>query len=369
MVMLTLWLPHLNSVKPFLPDMPLEGSYDKAARPEFTSETWFEGTFQSNAEKWLNENFSTRDLLIRLRNQYYYSVFRIAMANGVAIGKEGVLFEQGYIDAFYGKDFAGEEFLSDKLTRWKRVEKGLDSIGVKAFLALAPGKASYFEDSFSERIKDYHRPLTNYQFIEQHCNVHGIRCLDLKKLFHLWNDTSQYPLFPKYGTHWSFYGAAHAIDTVRGYIQHMTNRRLPEFSFDIEMSDEARDTDNDIGRGMNLLFIPKKERLAYPIRYFSVDSTLEPTKLLVIADSYYYTFITSGFADRVVSYGGFWFYFKVAEPHHMFSSSVVEELNILEELKKQDAVMLMMTEPQLGRFGWGAVEKLEEVLYPKSENP
>lgn len=351
----------------FLPKWKLNGSFDPAPDADFSWDAWFDGSYQPPKEKWLNEQIGAREYLIRLRNQYYFSTFHIAKANGVIPCKNGVLVDQGYADAFYGNDFAGHEFLTERLRGWKHVQEGLDSLGVKAFLTLAPGKASFFEEDFPEFLKQEHRPMTNYQFIRDWGSANDLNILDLKRLFHLWNDTSTYPLFPKGGIHWSEYAAAHVCDTLRGYIQSQTNRPLQKFWFDINVSDTARGGDNDIADGMNLIFTPKKERLAYPVRYFGEDSTIVPTKFLVIADSYYYALIYSGFADRVCSYGGFWYYFRQAEPGHMFSSTNVEELNLLEELKKQDVLMLLMTEPQMQRFGWGSVEKLEEVLFPESE--
>ncbi|MCF8277277.1 MAG: hypothetical protein K9J17_11135 [Flavobacteriales bacterium] len=368
LVLASLSLPLLQRNFRFIPAWPLDGSFQSASEPEFDWNDWFDGNFQSAEETWLNEQIGAREYLVRLRNQYYFDVFDMAMANGVSPGKDGVLLDVGYVDAFYGKDFAGEDVLTDKLLRWKHVQRGLDSVGVKAFLALAPGKGSFFEDKFSDFLKDEHRPITNYEFIADFALGNDIRLLDLKKLYHSWNDTSRFPLFPKGGIHWSEYGVAHVCDTLRGYIQSLTGRPLQKFWYDIEISDTARGGDNDIAVGMNLLFTPNHEKLAYPIRYFGEDSTITPTKFIVIADSYYYGIMRSGFGDRVCSYGGFWFYFKDAQPSHVFPTSNVEELDILEELKKQDVLMLMMTEPQMQRFGWGSVEKLEELLYPKTES-
>ena len=359
-----LWIPMGNEILDYLPKRPLHGSFELIEEPEFIWSDWFEGSFQPKKEEWLNQEMPGRDLLVRLRNQYYFSVFQEAKANGVSPGRNGVLLDVEYVAAFYGTDFKGEEFLGDKLRRWKRVQQGLDSLGVKAFITLAPGKGSYFEDDFSDFLRDEHQPMTNYQFIKDWGEGNGLRILDLKHVFHTWNDTTTYPLFPKGGIHWSEYGVALACDTLRGYIQSVTGRPLQKFWFDIEVSDTARGGDNDIAVGMNLLFTPNEQRLAYPIRYFGEDSNIEPTKLLTIADSYYYGIIYSGFADRVCSYGGFWYYFQETYPSELFEYGRVEDIDILETIKQQDVLMLMMTEPQLKRLGWGSIEKLEELLYP-----
>ncbi|MDB4655803.1 hypothetical protein OAE48_03045 [Flavobacteriales bacterium] len=365
LVMGVLWLPTTNKMFGLFPAWTLNGSYETLQEPVFIWDDWFNGEFQKKFEPWFNEQIGGREYLIRFRNQYYFSVFNMAMANGVTPAKDGVLLDVGYVDAFYGKDFAGEEFLTDRLRKWQRIERGLDSIGVKAFMTLAPGKGSFFEEQFTDFLKDKHRPTTNYKFIKSWGDENGLRVLDLKSVYHSWNDTSRYPLFPKGGIHWSEYGAAHICDTLRGYIQTVTGRPLQEFWFDIELSDTARGADSDIADGMNLLFTPKEEKLAYPIRYFGEDSDIDPTNFLVIADSYYYMLMHSGFGNRVANYGGFWFYFEDAQPHGQFPSNNVEELDILAEIKKQDVLMLMMTEPQMQRLGWDAIDELERVLYPR----
>jgi len=362
--MLLVSLPLVNDIYRILPRMPLNGSYANAAEPEFSWSTWLDGSYQSAAEPWLNESVSCRDLLVRLRNQYYFTVFDQAKANAVIALNDGVLVEQAYLDALYGDDFAGEDFLLDKLKRWKRVQKGLDSIGVKAVLAFAPGKGSYYEHLIPEHLQSTHKPFTNYSFIKQWGAENQLNMLDLKGAFHAWSDTSRYPLFAKGGIHWNEYGVVKACDSIRGYLQWITGRPLRKFWYSIEVSDTVRGGDNDIANGMNLLFTPKEEKLAYPFRYFGEDSTIAPTRLLTIADSYYYGIIYSGFANRICSFGGFFYYFQETYPSERFASGNVSELDLLSVLKEQDVVMLMMTEPQLKRFGWGSVEKLEEVMYP-----
>lgn len=368
MAMATIWAPMANDLFEYLPSWSLNGSFEVLEKPKFKWDEWREGSYQPKEEAWLNQEMGGREYLVRLRNQYYFSVFNEAKANGVSPAKDGVLLDTEYVAAFYGTDFAGEEFLTEKLRKWKRVQHGLDSLGIKAILCLAPGKGSFYEDQFSDFLKDKHQRMTNYQFIRNWGSENELRILDLKKCYHNWNDTASYPLFPKGGIHWSEYGIALVCDTLRGYIQSVTGRPLQKFWYDLEISDTARGGDNDIAVGMNLLFTPNKERLAYPIRYFGEDPGIQPTKLLTIADSYYYGIVYSGFCDRICSFGGFWYYFRETYPSEIFSGRNVDDLNILEELKKQHVLMLMMTEPQLKRLGWGSIERLEELLYPPKTN-
>lgn len=366
-VIVLLWISIADSQHEFILEPPLKGAIQEVKKPTFSLGTWFEGTYQDSAEKWLNDNIGGRNFLIRLRNQVYFDVFKIAKANGVIVGKNGVLFEKDYIEAFYGRDFQGEEYLTDKLTRWKHVQQGLDSIGVKAFLALAPGKAGFFEDAIPDRMRGESGQMTNYRFVTDWAQQNDLNLLDFQQLYHLWEDTSQYPLYTKGGIHWTEASVAYVCDTLRGYVQNLTGRPLQTFGYYFQFSDKPRGSDNDIADGMNLLVTPMERGLPYPRRQFGTDSTIAPTHFLAIGDSYYFTIFYSGCADRLFTPGGFWFYFREGHPRDSFGYGPVTELDILAELKKQDVVMLLMTEPTLKRFGWGSVEKLEELLYPKKQ--
>ena len=366
LVLITLFSSLIEKNFELLPDRELKGSFNTAPEPDFIIDDWFEGTFQSSYEAYLKDALGGRDYLVRIRNQYHFSVFNKAMANSVVPAKDDVLLDHDYVAAFYGDDFKGEEFLTEKLVRWKRVQEGLDSIGVKAFLAMAPGKGSFFEDQITEELLSTHKPQTNYSFIVDWAEKNDLRLFDIKKVYHTWADTSRYPLFPKGGIHWSEYGVALVLDTLRGYIQNVTERPLQEFWFDIRVADEPEGTDNDIGEGMNLLFTPKEKGLAYPFRYFGEDSTIAPTRLLTIADSYYFNIFSSGFADRICSHGGFWYYYQAAYPGEKYgNTNDMNKIDVLHELKQTDVLMLMSTEPQLKRFGWGAIDSLEKILYPR----
>lgn len=351
-----LWLPWAQQCFRLADEWPLHGHSEPSPAAEFTWESLLSGDFAQAFEQQLKELTGFRAHLIRLRNQVYFSLFDIAKANAVVVGKEGMLLDVEYIDAYYGSDFVGQDSLLRTMLRWKELQDTLLRHGTHAVLVFAPGKASFFPESFPEHLRRPQRPHTNYAFMRHLCDSLGVTTIDLKAHFHAMADTSRYPLFTRGGIHWSEYGATLAQVQLGSELGAMLQRPLDSIGLRIELSTVPRGTDDDIERGMNLLFKLPRDTLAYAIPAYS--KTGHAPTLLAIGDSYYWNLFLNGFRDRLCRHGGFWYYFREAHPNEVFQGRNVDQLTLREEVLKNEVLLLMMTEPQLRRFGWGSIEAL-----------
>jgi len=363
LLLLGLSLPLVQSRFSLVEEWPLHGHSDPAPAPKLTVDSVFSGEFADSFEPYLQENTGFRGHLIRLRNQIFYSVFRIAKANAVVVGKDDMLLDSEYISAYYGTDFVGEELLSEKLRMWKELQDTLLAHGTHAVLVFAPGKASYFPEYFPDRFLREPAPWTNYAFARKLADSLGVTCFDLKAYFHAMEDTSSLPLFTRGGIHWSEYGAVLAQMRLGRQLENLLGKQMDDFGLRIDLDTEPRGTDNDIELGMNLLYELPRDTLAYCVPLYA-DTFYKP-KVLAIGDSYYWNLFLNGFRDRLCSHGGFWYYFREAHPDVVFGHRPVDELDLREEVLKNEVLMLMMTEPQLPRFGWGSIESLHEVFCKK----
>ena len=119
LLLFTIWQQHYN----YFHIKPLNGSFAKKESPVFSWDTWFSGTYQHDKEADKNENFGFRNFFVRLNHQIDFSIFGQARASGVIVGKENYLYEQGYIDAYYGKDFIGYNKVTEYLKKIKQIQK------------------------------------------------------------------------------------------------------------------------------------------------------------------------------------------------------------------------------------------------------
>jgi hypothetical protein len=365
-LMVLLWLPMAQQRWILVDEWPLKGHAEPIPKAVFTLEGLVSGEFTKAFENKLPDHVGFRGHLVRLRNQFYYTLFRIAKANSVVVGKDEVLLDGKYIDAYYGADFAGKDFHLEKMLMWKELQDTLLKHGTHAVLVFAPGKASFFPDDIPDHLVRAKASVTNYAYLKHLSDSLGVTTVDLKAHFHAMADTSKYPLFTRGGIHWSEYGATLAQVQLGKELGALLDCPLDSISLRIELDSNPRGTDNDVELGMNLLFKLPQDTLAYAIPTYS--KTGHAPTLLAIGDSYYWNLFLNGFRDRLCRHGGFWYYFREMHPAEVFGHKTNEQINLRNEVLKNEVLMLLMTEPQLPRFGWGSIETLHGVFCEKKEN-
>ena len=86
-IFVLLFIPILQMQFSVVNVKPLNGAIKSVERPNINFSSWFSEDFQSQAEKYLNQIFGFRNWFVRLNNQVNYSLFNIAQAKGVIVGK------------------------------------------------------------------------------------------------------------------------------------------------------------------------------------------------------------------------------------------------------------------------------------------
>ena len=282
---------------------PLYGYYNLRDKPQlkwFTWERWFSDKFQDTLSKSLQDHVVFRELLIRLNNQYKLNLFDETDMKNIVVGKENYLFEEGYILEYLGRNFTGKTYIDEKLRRTKWVqdylkrEKNIDLI-----IVFEPGRASFFPEFIPERYQPQHKTLSNYQYYAQRCKGLDIHNLDLNAYFLSMKTTSPFPLYPKYGVHWSTYGMTLAMDTLIHYIENTRNIDMPEvICNNIISSTEYSDIDWDIEKSMNLLYkLPQSEAMAHLEITFNNDAHKTKPDILTIGDSYCWSIFNAEIPD------------------------------------------------------------------------
>jgi len=351
--------------------LPLKGDVRKADKIDLTLETWFEESYQSKLETFLNENFGFRNFYVRLYNQLYYSFFSKAKANGVIIGKYNYLYESGYIEAYFGRDFIGKETIDNKVNKLKFIHDTLLTLNKKLIIAFAAGKASFYPEYIPDNLVT-EKKLTNYKYYTEKVAEKELYNIDFNAWFLQMKDTSKHCLYPKTGIHWSSYGMYLVADSLIKYIEHIINKDLPEMNVSkIETSEKMRDTDADIEEGMNLLFNISNHEMSYPSITYTTKDKYKP-KVLVIADSYYWGLYNAGLSSRVFDNGQFWFYNKAVYPESFTKKTFTTDLNLKQQIANYEVIILLSTEATLKQFAWGFIDEayklftsLDNISYKK----
>lgn len=341
---------------PFIKIMPLRGAITKVEQPKLNAASWFSEDFQSQAEKYLNQNFGFRNFFVRLNNQLKYSLFNAAQANGVIIGKQNYLYEESYILAYLGKDFIGEEAIADQMQKLKFVQDALKTRNIDIILVLAPGKGSFYPEFIPDKYDIRDKSITNHQVYVEQAKLNQVNYIDFSTWFLNQKDTSTYHLYPKTGIHWSYYGANIATDSLVSYIESLRNIDMPDMVWDtIEVRNNLYGVDNDIEKGMNLLSSIPNYPMPYPRISISQENKTKP-KAIIVADSYYWQLHNAGYSKNLFDHGEFWFYNNQVYPPRSKNGTKVKDLKLLDEIYQRDVIIIMCTEPFLKRQFWGFID-------------
>lgn len=361
-----LFVPLIQFKLKFVDEMPLNGSFTPLESPVLTSENWFNGTYQDQKVNFLNENFGFRNFFVRTYNQTYYSLYNQARANGVVIGKQNYLYEENYIKAYLGSDFIGNELISEQVKKIQLVSDSLKAKGIELIIVFAPGKGSFYPEYIPEKYDLLKKSITNYEVYREQLSSTTIHFLDFNQWFRKMKKNAAYPLFPKTGIHWSKYGEILAADSIINYINSTRqNHQIPSIQMSkIEISSTMKDTDDDIEKGMNLLFDIKDLTMGYPA-FEIVKKNENSPKVLTIADSYYWG-LYFNLSEEVFNNGQFWYYNELIYPESFVKELKVSEIDIQKSVEENDVIMVLSTDANLSSFPFGFINQLYE-KYTKSK--
>ena len=351
-----LFLPFIQEQFKLVDSVPLNGAIVQAQPKKLTLTNWLDGTFQTEKEKYINENFGFRNHLIRLNNEFAFKVFKRAKANGVVVGKKNYLFELIYINAFYGNDFIGADKIAAKMRQLRYVQDTLSKLNKSIFFVIAAGKGSFYPEYFPDRCLQK-KKVTNYQVYKKYLQSYQINHIDFNSYFIQHKKTSKFPLYPQYGIHWSHYGMFLAADSIVKYIEKNRNIDMPNLYYKYVTISQPKETDYDIARGMNILDTLKSFNMAYPNILFEKKGNKTMPSMLVVADSFYWGMFNFGISN-VFNESHFWYYNQEVYPDSYKHPLKTNEVKFSSEIQKHDVFMIMATETNLVDAGWGFIEKL-----------
>lgn len=340
-------------------------------KPKLDKESWFSGEYQSLKDDYNNDHWAFKELFVRLNNQLYYQWFNQLRVNLFVSGKNDYVFSETFIFSAFGDDYIGEEKIKSKLQKAKVVQDTLKKKGIDLLLVYAPGKAEHCKEYIDEK---YIHPIkrTNYQDYVSLSKQLGLNTLDLLDYFQKLKPKSPYPLFPKFGHHWSYYGECLATDTIIKHIEKLHQCDMPDIVWNnIEVVDTARSRDADVLKSMNLFKNPQQNmQLAYPEVMFENDTAKNKTRVLTISDSYWYGPVYMGVPQQCFAGGSFWYYYNKVIPSPIPGEKVeVWQLDLKQEIESNQVIMVLYSDGNLPTFANAFIDDAYELYTnPKAYN-
>jgi len=372
LIVIVMVFPAIQGKWSIIKEPELQGDFKELHKPDFTWSAFYSNTFQAKFEPWLEQNIGFHNSLVRLTNQLDYSLYRKPNAEGIVIGEQDYIFEYDYIRQLTGRDYVGMDFMDEKLRHLKYVQDYLKSVhGIDFMIVFMPGKASFYKELIPAKYLKKDSDSTNYKVYLEEMKKRDIRYVNLNTFFHDLKKNSKYPLFPKYGTHWSIYGMSRASKVLIDSLESFTGKKFNDYDPDsLYFSTHPLRTDYDGGKALNLLCNMSREEFAYPFYRFGDDPNRFKPRVLTIGDSFYWNIFNAGIPKNLFANEAFWYYNHKVYPDFYSKPVFTSDLNLKKEVGSMDVIMVMVTERFLNIFDWKLIDQLYYLYTPDYiENP
>ena len=325
----------------------------------------WDGSSQSGAETWINQELTLRTWMIPIRNQIMYSVFHTSTNDAVILGKNNNLFEERYLTAETQitppVSDSDMDILADKI---RTLNLKLEEKGKSLFVFITPSKAHIYSEDipglYLELAPDI-KEESSYSKLVQRLKTDGIAYFDSVPFVLELKERASYPVYTKTGVHWSRVAALEAAQQLMDAMEEQLEINLPEISVDYEPTPEAIEPDRDLEE---LLNIWKGQDLTFYAPVINVtESGKDSIGLLARGGSFMQT---SVFALTGQGYFDSYFYMEntlLVDDGEISNFSEYEELDLTAELEQADIVLLEVNEEAVDRMGFGFIEYMLDNIF------
>ncbi len=358
-------LPFVQQCFPFITSGELSGDFTNAPDVEFSWAKWIDGSYQKGKADFCNDHLGFRPDLLRLNNQIDFSLFGECHAVWTLLGTHQCLFQAPYIEAYYGRDFVGYKSILERSIKLKAIQDTLARLGKSLVLVYAPNKARFFPEYFPENRMHEQKTVTNYEEYRRLGDSLGINQIDMNAWFVSMKNKSKELLFAKQGIHWTVYGEILAGDSLTRYIERTRHIHVPHPDWSqIEHSTEPRSGDDDVERGLNLIFPITTETFGYPVIKDVPDSGFKKPNVIYVGDSYAFKMLIFGIPGRMNGNCEYWGYFNDVHGINGTWATYIKDYDWKGAIDKNDCVALVYTEFNLRDLGSGFIDAAYDRYYP-----
>jgi hypothetical protein len=360
--------PEFQAQLKVIKSKPLSGVFENAAPPLLTMESWNKQTYQAQYAKHFDDSLGLKSDFVRLYNQLDFSFFNVVHASKIIQGKENYLYSVDYLHAAAGKDFAGMAAIDNRIRDLKKVQELLwNQHKIFLLVVLCPDKSTLYPEYIPDNYRSRQKKMTNVKYIAQRCVEEGVHVIDFNPYFLSMKDKSRYPLIPKTGIHWSYFGAYFAADSMARYLKAKTGFPVPKIVLDSISSPVLPiGEDNDMGVTLNLIWDIPCPKLGYPKFHGVVEPGQSKPAALFVGDSFYWNWYYNGMIGTLFSNSDFWYYCQDVFPQSSQKSTSVSEIDVEDALKRQNFIILIQVNGAYGNIGFGFTEIAMSALDPKN---
>ncbi len=337
-------------------------------------ESFSNGSFQESLAAYVNDQIGFFAFFVKLHNQLEYTLFGNIFTGDVVAGKDDYLYEQPYIDAYFGEDYLGMMKIRKYGNTFKALQDSLEARGKIVMMGMATGKAYYYPEYLPYQKE---RDSTNHEYFLQDFKERGINHIDFHPVFEELKKEYGDLLFPKYGIHWSYFSNFFVADTIVKYMEAKMGWDLPNIEMtELNFSSEPLYYDNDISGSMNLFREPRPDSMAYPEFEWEPKQGKDSKKILIIGDSFGWELVERmRIGQECFDSMEFWYYNITCyttdsrNNHRDELPYLVRHRDLNEVLDEYDAFLIIANEPNMASRGFKFPIRMLKTLQDSSFKP
>lgn len=171
-------------------------------------------------------------------------------------------------------------------------------------------------------------------------------------------------LYAKQGIHWTVYGEVLAGDSLMRYIEKLRGIHVshPDWS-QMERTTEPRCGDDDVQKGLNLIFPVATETFAYPVIKDVPDSGGKPN-VIYLGDSYAFKMLIFGIIHKMNANCEYWGYFNDVHGINDNKFTYIKDYDWKGAIGVNDCMVLIYTEFNLKDLGNGFIDQAYDHYFP-----
>lgn len=329
-----------------------------------------DGSYQSTLNDVWNNTFPGRKALMKVRNQILYSTLHVSPNANVVIGKQGYLYEPGYI-YYYEKVYspAPDDYFLNLKEKLEGINRLLSSYDKELYVFITPSKADFYPEFFPERydLLNCRQDILedNYTDFIAMLNATGIKYFDA--ICYIKNNEDlgfRAPVFYKSGIHWSNVWGNKASEAFLDYMNECSRFDMGKIYVSESKSDIPVYAASDLYDSLNLICTPKEEWYTTTVKL--INEGEDHPNVFYRGGSFMgqsiNEIIKMGIFDKSVHFENSYYFIDGYEKYVPISAfDAYEEIDDLDQLLGQsDILVLEVNEGAIPNMSWGFIEYILE---------
>ena len=235
----------------------LNGVVAETEKPAFSVDAVMDGTWQESVETWSKTELSVREPLIRLGNQFIFTVFNGTSNNNLVVGKNRSIFEDVYLEVQLQYSRATEEYINGQIEKLEQLNQYLADRGQHLVIFLTPMKSAFQEENIPDTWK-WDAPeqgTSDYEMFRNALASSSLVYYDSIPFVEA-RQASGEQCWTKTGIHWSVVTGLAVAQDFSDFLEENYGYDFPEWEIASVPCESPVYPDNDLFLNMNLLMDP-----------------------------------------------------------------------------------------------------------------